>query len=110
MTEALEVPAAREEWPVEAVETVDELLRRVTDLRRQNEQLRGALRMGVLVGQATGVLAERYALVPDHALEAMRRSAQSSSRPLEEVATEIVGSWHTPVAVVRELQDPRELS
>lgn len=105
--EALDVPAAREGWPNEAVEAVDELLRRVADLRRENERLRGALRAGALVEQAKGVLAERYALLPDQALEAMRRSAHGSSRPLDEVAAEIVGSGRTPVAIVRELQEPR---
>ena len=79
-TEALDLRARRETWPNEAVEAVDELLRRVADLRQENEQLRGALHTGALVEQAKGVLAERYALVPDQALEAMRRSAHRSSR------------------------------
>jgi len=106
-TEALDIPAARGSWPDEAVEAVDELLRRVADLRRENERLRGALRTSALVEQAKGVLAERYALVPDQALDAMRRSAHSSSRRLDEVAAEIVGSGRTPVALVRQLQGPR---
>jgi len=103
-TEALAIRAPRGEWPNEAVEAVDDLLRRVAELRQENEQLRGALRTSALVEQAKGVLAERYALVPDQALEAMRRSAHSSSRRLDEVAAEIVGSGRTPVAIVRELQ------
>jgi AmiR/NasT family two-component response regulator len=105
--EALEIHAPRDAWPSEAVEAVDELLRRVADLRQENEQLRGALETRALVEQAKGVLAERYALMPDQALDAMRRSAHSSSRRLDEVAAEIVASRRTPVAIVRELQGPR---
>jgi len=106
-TEALQIPAPRQGWPTEAVDAVEELLVRVAELRRENEQLQTALESRVLIEQAKGVLAERHSLVPDQAFEAMRRSARSSNRRLDEVAAEIVTSGSTPPRVVREIQRPR---
>jgi AmiR/NasT family two-component response regulator len=86
--------------------TIEGLLARVAELERENGQLRKALESRIVIEQAKGVLAERYFLVPDQAFEAMRRAARSNGRRIHEVAREVVASTRTPVAVVREIQQP----
>jgi AmiR/NasT family two-component response regulator len=86
--------------------SVEGLLAHVAELERENGQLREALESRIVIEQAKGVLAERYFLVPDQAFEAMRRAARSSGRRIHDVAREVVVATHTPVTVVREIQQP----
>jgi AmiR/NasT family two-component response regulator len=82
----------------------DDLLARIADLERENEQLREALASRIVIEQAKGVLAARHLLVPDQAFEALRRAARSHGRRIHELAHEVIVSSQTPPAVVREIQ------
>jgi len=101
--EALQVLAPNAAWPAEAMNAVERLLRRVVDLRRENEQLQTALESRIVIEQAKGVLAERHLLPPDVAFQALRTGARSDGRRLHDVAQEVLASRITPAAVLREL-------
>jgi AmiR/NasT family two-component response regulator len=102
--EALQVLEPNGAWPGEAVDTVERLLRRIAELRRENEQLQTALDSRVVIEQAKGVLAERHLLPPDEAFQALRAGARSEGRRLKDVALEVVASRMTPPAVLRSLE------
>jgi len=102
--EALHILAPTGDWPPEAVGAVERLLRRVAELRRENEQLRTALESRVVIEQAKGVLAERHLLVPDQAFENMRRAARSDGRRLRDLAEEVLRETATPAGILRQLQ------
>jgi len=59
------------------------------------EQLQVALSSRIVIEQAKGVVAERYACDVDDAFELLRRSARDSRRPLHDVAAEVVASAGT---------------
>jgi AmiR/NasT family two-component response regulator len=102
--EALQVLAPNAAWPPEAVDAVERLLRRVVDLRRENDQLQTALESRVVIEQAKGVLAERHLLPPDYVFQALRAGARSNGRRLHDVAQEVLASQTTPPCVMRELE------
>jgi AmiR/NasT family two-component response regulator len=95
--------------PIGAGEIVDRLLREVAALRTENDQLRAALESRIAIEQAKGVLAERFATVPEVAFEALRRAARSHGRRLRDLASEVVTSPRTPAIVLRELHSYAKL-
>jgi AmiR/NasT family two-component response regulator len=86
---------------VTATEGVD-LAERFRELERENAQLRQALESRIVIEQAKGVLAERYATPVEVAFELLRRAARSSQLRLHDLAAEVVAANETPAAVQRE--------
>ena len=84
-----------------ATEGLD-LAERVQELERENAQLRQALESRIVIEQAKGVLAERYATAVDVAFELLRRAARSSQLRLHDLAADVVAANETPVAIQRE--------
>jgi AmiR/NasT family two-component response regulator len=80
---------------------------RLAEVLRENAQLRDGLTRRGVVEQAKGVLAERHALAPDQALEAMAAAAALTSRRVEHVAAEVVTMDRTPSLVAVELEMAR---
>ena len=79
-------------------------LDRLGELERENAQLRHALESRIVIEQAKGVLAERYATAVEVAFELLRRAARSSQRRIHDLAAEVVASNETPADIRRELQ------
>ena len=71
----------------------------VDELRVRNAQLEHALSSRVVIEQAKGVLAERYALGVDEAFQLLRRAARSSRVRIHDLARDVVGSRETPDAI-----------
>lgn len=84
-----------------ATEGLD-LAERVQELERENAQLRQALESRIVIEQAKGVLAERYATAVDVAFELLRRAARSSQLRLHDLAADVVAANETPLAIQRE--------
>ena len=84
-----------------ATEGLD-LAERVQELERENAQLRQALESRIVIEQAKGVLAERYATAVDVAFELLRRAARSSQLRLHDLAADVVAANETPAAIQRE--------
>ena len=84
--------------------TLQSLLDEAMALRRENAQLRTALASRIAIEQAKGVLAERFAVPPDVAFEALRRGARSTGTKIHDLAQEVVRTPRTPTVVARELQ------
>lgn len=78
------------------------LAERVQELERENAQLRQALESRIVIEQAKGVLAERYATAVDVAFELLRRAARSSQLRLHDLAADVVAANETPLAIQRE--------
>jgi len=57
---------------------------------RRNEQFRNALSSRDLIGQAKGMIMERYAVDAVQAFELLRKLSQDSNVPLAKVATDVV--------------------
>jgi AmiR/NasT family two-component response regulator len=88
-----------------SVDAIDDLLRvELEQARRENEQLRTALESRIVIEQAKGILAERYATAVEVAFELLRRAARTSQRRIHDVAVEVVNSGSSPPAVLRELE------
>lgn len=68
-------------------------------LRTHNAQLMRALESRVVIEQAKGVLAERYALPIDAAFDVLRRSARSNRVSIHELAARVVREGATPIEV-----------
>lgn len=62
------------------------------DAVREKEQLRRALSSRDLIGQAKGMLMERYRIDPDNAFLLLARLSQESNTKLVEVAAEVVAA------------------
>jgi len=71
----------------------------VESLRRENEQLQGALISRVAIEQAKGVLAERLEIGPEDAFVLLRGSARSSRMKLHDLARQVVSSRETPAEI-----------
>jgi GAF domain-containing protein len=65
---------------------------------RQGENLRIALDSRDIIGQAKGILMERYKIDTGHAFDLLVRSSQSTGRKLREVADELVTTGELPIA------------
>jgi hypothetical protein len=105
--DGLQVTSVRPGWPDDAVGAVGDLLMRVADLRRENEQLRIALASRVVIEQAKGMLAERHQLAPEQTFEVLRRAARANGRRLHDLAEEVLRSSHTPREILRQLERRR---
>lgn len=63
---------------------------------RSEETLLQALETRTLIGQAQGILMERFDLEPDHAFGVLRRYSQESNRRINEIVAEIVSTRQLP--------------
>jgi AmiR/NasT family two-component response regulator len=57
---------------------------------RRDEQLRKALASRDMIGQAKGMIMERYGIGPIQAFEMLRKLSQDSNVPLARIAEELV--------------------
>ena len=71
----------------------------VRTLAERNAQLQRALTSRIVIEQAKGVLAERFAVTPDEAFELLRRGARSNRRSIHGLAADVVGSRTTPADI-----------
>ena len=85
---------------VGAEDGVARLRELVASLREQNLQLEHALRSRIVIEQAKGVLAERYALPVSDAFELMRRASRSNRLRIHLLAGRVVASRETPPEIV----------
>ena len=69
-------------------------------LEIENAQLRAALDSRVVIEQAKGILAERFALQLPAAFLLLRRAARTSRRNLHAVAHDVVASPKTPQEIL----------
>ena len=60
------------------------------------EQLRSAIASRTLLGQAQGILMERYRLTPEKSFEVLRRVSQDSNVKVRDVAQRLVETGETP--------------
>jgi AmiR/NasT family two-component response regulator len=67
-------------------------------------QLQRALESRIVIEQAKGVLAERFALDVDEAFHVLRRAARSHRMKLHELAGRVVATRETPPEVVSSLE------
>ncbi|WP_265446361.1 GAF and ANTAR domain-containing protein [Flexivirga meconopsidis] len=68
------------------------------EVAQTQEGLRTALDARKLIGQAQGILMERYRLDPDRAFEVLRRFSQEKNLKLRDVAAHLVGTGSLPAA------------
>jgi transcriptional regulator with GAF, ATPase, and Fis domain len=64
--------------------------------RREIDQLQIALDSRTRIGQAKGILMERYGVDEDHAFAILRRISQSQNRRLQAIADEVVRTRRLP--------------
>ena len=85
-------------------------LRSYRALELENAQLRHALVARIVIEQAKGVLAERFALDVGDAFELLRRSARNNRVRLHDLAARVVESRVTPpeIDVPRPADSPAE--
>lgn len=62
----------------------------------KEDQLLRALRTRTTIGQAQGILMERFDIDADHAFDVLRRVSSQSNRKLREIAAELVQNRRTP--------------
>jgi ANTAR domain len=72
----------------------------VSQLERENSQLRAALESRIVIEQAKGLLRERLDLEIDDAFALLRDAARTSRSNLHELASRVVTDPTTPNAVV----------
>ena len=80
-------------------DVIANLVGMVESLRRENEQLKGALSSRVLLEQAKGMLAERFDIGPEDAFILLRRAARSSRMKLHDLAGAVIVSRETPAEI-----------
>ena len=85
--------------PEEAQAVVARLLNLAEDAFERRAQLEQALRSRIVIEQAKGVLAERYAVDVDEAFEILRRASRNTRARIHEVAASVIASRETPPAV-----------
>jgi transcriptional regulator with GAF, ATPase, and Fis domain len=95
-----EAPGAFDDDAVEAGLIIATHAALVWSLMRRDEQFRSALASRDLIGQAKGMLMERYRIDADQAFEVLKKLSQCSNTPLIGVAREIVTA-HRPADVAR---------
>lgn len=62
----------------------------------KDDQLQSALETRTVIGQATGIVMERYGLDADTAFKVMRRLSSEHNRKLRDLAAEVVAERHLP--------------
>ncbi|MHC9294930.1 GAF and ANTAR domain-containing protein [Mycobacterium sp. LTG2003] len=67
------------------------------NLLRRDEQFRSALASRDVIGQAKGMMMERYKIDAVQAFEVLKRLSQSSNTPLVDVAHEVIQSEHPAI-------------
>jgi hypothetical protein len=65
-------------------------------LLERNRQLQQALESRVVIEQAKGVLAERFAIAPDDAFQLLRRGARNHRIRVHDLAARVVATRETP--------------
>jgi AmiR/NasT family two-component response regulator len=74
---------------------------RIAELEEKVAQLQAALESRIVIEQAKGVLAERYAVSPDEAFLLLRNTARFNRVKLRGLAADVVASRTTPSAFAR---------
>lgn len=87
--------------PLEAEVAIRRLIELTNVLASRSAQLQEALDSRIVIEQAKGVLAERYALTTDEAFALLRSTARSNRVKLHTLASEVVSSRTTPAAFER---------
>lgn len=82
--------------PREARVAVERLIELTTILARRSAQLQEALDSRIVIEQAKGMIAERYAVDMDKAFQLLRRGARSNRMRLHDLARRVVESPQTP--------------
>ena len=80
----------------DVVGEIDRLRELIASLTMRNEQLETALQSRIVIEQAKGILAERYAIPVDEAFGLLRRSARNHRLRLHALAAAVVASRQTP--------------
>ena len=62
----------------------------------ERAHLQRALESRIVIEQAKGMLAERYAITPDGAFELLRRAARNHRMKIHSLAADVVASRETP--------------
>ncbi len=70
---------------------------RLVDALHEIDHLRIALERRTVIGEAAGIVMERYRLGPDAAMDLLRRLSQDSNRKLHDIAVELVRTSSLPV-------------
>jgi AmiR/NasT family two-component response regulator len=84
----------------ETVRAAENSLHELVDrLRVQNAQLERALESRIVIEQAKGVLAERYALSVDAAFDLLRRAARSNRVSIHDLAGRVVAERSSPLEI-----------
>ena len=65
---------------------------------QEQEQLRSALQTRDLIGQAKGILMERFKITGDKAFQLLVRASQTTNRRLPDIAEELVSSGELPTS------------
>ncbi len=68
----------------------DELARRLAAQEERNQHLTAALDNRTVIGQATGMLMERFGLTAERAFDVLRRMSSEHQRKLRDVAAAVV--------------------
>lgn len=84
--------------PLEAEVAIRRLIELTNALARRAAQLQEALDSRIVIEQAKGVLAERYAISADEAFVLLRSAARFNRVKLHTLAAEVVSSRTTPAA------------
>jgi AmiR/NasT family two-component response regulator len=63
---------------------------------RKEAQLAQAVDSRDLIGQAKGILMERYKITPERAFLVLTRASKNSNRKLQDIATELVRNGTVP--------------
>jgi transcriptional regulator with GAF, ATPase, and Fis domain len=63
---------------------------------RTEEQLQSAIAIRAVIGQAQGILMERYSISADRSFEVLRRVSQDTNTRLREIAERLVANRETP--------------
>jgi AmiR/NasT family two-component response regulator len=99
MSEVPELLVAPRSKDGDAEAQVERLRELVTSLLVKNQQLQRALESRIVIEQAKGVLAERYALSVDDAFVLLRRSARNHRLRLHALSAAVVSSRETPAQI-----------
>ena len=88
-------------------EAVGRLVTTAEHLAERCAQLQEALDSRIVIEQAKGMLAERYALALDESFALLRRAARSNRMRIHDLAAAVVSSRETPAALLQPQLDVR---